>query len=243
MKKTTGCSQDVMQVCRNGHIITDRLTSCPEQGSSHCDRCGAPTIDHCLTCGQPLPGAVQVTGIVSLGGRRLPQHCAACGASFPWTQPARPAPVPDALAALETLLRRLPRVIRQLRVRHGDRPAFRVEDEHDLEDLLRCLLPLHFDTVRPESRTPSYAVDTRTDFFLADEGVVVTARRVRSAEQGPALLKQLQEDIGYYLGRPSCRGLVCLVYDPEGLLREPLLLEVAWSKPHERLGVRCVIAS
>jgi hypothetical protein len=243
MKPTAGWSQDVMQVCMNGHIITDMLMTCPEQGSSHCDRCGAPTLDHCLTCGQRLPGAVQVTGMVSLGGRRLPQHCAACGASFPWTQPSRLAAVPDTLPGLETLLRRLPRVVRQLRVRHGNRPPFRVDDEHDLEDLLRSLLPLHFDDIRTESRTPRYAADTRTDFILAQQGLVVTAKRARSAEQGRALLEQLHEDAGYYLSRPSCRGLVALIYDPEGLLREPQLLEAAWSKPQERLAVRCVIAS
>ena len=45
------------------------------------------------------------------------------------------------LALLEELLRRLPRVIRQLRTRQGDRPPLRVEDERDLEDLLRALLP------------------------------------------------------------------------------------------------------
>src|SRR5205814_8178601 len=69
-------------------------------------------------------------------------------------------------AALENLLRRLPRVIHELRWRHGERPPFRVSDIHDLEDLLRALLPLQFDDVRPLCRTPSYAAATRTDFLL-----------------------------------------------------------------------------
>jgi hypothetical protein len=43
--------QDVMQVCRNGHVITGLLRTCPERGLSHCDRCGAPTLDRCLTYG------------------------------------------------------------------------------------------------------------------------------------------------------------------------------------------------
>ena len=42
---------DVMQVCRNGHVITDMLRAHPESGLSHCDRCGAPTLDRCLTYG------------------------------------------------------------------------------------------------------------------------------------------------------------------------------------------------
>src|SRR5262249_49755374 len=135
------------------------------------------------------------------------------------------------------------RVIRQLRVRHGTRTPFRVEDEHDLSDLLRSLLPLHFDEIRPEGRTPSYDSCTRTDLLLPAEGIAVTPKRVRSHEQGRALLEQLQEDARYYAPRETCRILVGLVYDPEGLLREPHLLEAAWSKPFERLALRCVIAS
>ena len=37
-------SHDVMQVCRNGHVITDLLHTYPERGLSHCDRCGAPIL-------------------------------------------------------------------------------------------------------------------------------------------------------------------------------------------------------
>ena len=49
---------DVMQVCHNGHVITDLLHTYPERGLSHCDRCGAPTRDRCGTCGRLITGAV-----------------------------------------------------------------------------------------------------------------------------------------------------------------------------------------
>src|SRR6266545_3402472 len=41
---TTWPAQDVLQVCRNGHVITDRLRTCPEQALGHCDRCGAAAV-------------------------------------------------------------------------------------------------------------------------------------------------------------------------------------------------------
>ncbi len=214
-----GRVRDTMQVCRNGHVINDLLHSCPERSQRHCDRCGAGTLDHCATCGQELPGAVYVPGLVPVGVLQPPQFCAACGAPFPWA--ARPAEVAGPWAVLEPLLRRLPRVIRQLRYRQGDRPPLRVEDERDLEDLLRALLPLHFDEVRPESRTPSYVTATRTDLLLAVEAIAITVKRVVSCSDAQRLGNQLREDVAYYGRARNGWTLIGLVYDPEQLLPAP----------------------
>jgi hypothetical protein len=235
------CCQDVMQVCRNGHVITDLLHTYPERGAGHCEQCGAATLDRCPTCGHELPGAVHVPGLVPVGRSEAPPFCAHCGAPFPWTP--RPAPAVEPWPVLEKMLRRLPRTIRQLRVRQGDRPAFRVNDERDLEDLLRSLLPLYFDDVRPECRTASYALGTSTDFLLDAEGIAVTVKRARPAVGERELTEQLQEDADYYGATPRIKLLVCLVYDPEGVLHEPRQLEAMWSKPQDALDVRGVIAS
>jgi hypothetical protein len=235
-------SPDVMQVCRNGHVVTDLLHGCPERGSVHCDRCGAPTLDHCLTCGRRIPGAVYVPGLAPAGSQPPPNYCATCGAPFPWT--SRPGPAgPDCRARLEAMLRRLPRAIAQLRWRHGDRPVFSVNDEHDLEDLLRAVLALHFDDVRPECRTPRYALATRTDFLLARDQTSVTAKLARPDVRGPQLAEQFREDIAYYQARGNCAALVGFVYDPQGLLPDPTVLERAWSEGGDDLEVGCIIAS
>jgi hypothetical protein len=232
-------TQDVMQVCLSGHVITDRLRGRPEHALSRCDRCGAPTLHACPTCGRELPGARAVPGLEPIGKLRAPPHCPLCGAAFPWApRPARP---PEVLAALDRLLRRLPRAVRQLRVRHGGRPAFRVEDEYDLADLLRALLPLSFDDVRPEGRTPSYAAGTRTDFVLAAEQTVVTAKRVSTAADEPGLAAQVAEDAGYYERRGGVQRLVVLIHDPERHLPEPARFESACRRDDD-LMVRCVVA-
>jgi len=226
-----------MQVCRNGHVITDLLRSCPERSLAHCDRCGAATIDRCLTCGRELPGATVVPGLQPVGVRQPPSYCATCGAAFPWTKQRRP-PKTEALTILETMLRRLPRVIRQLRVRHGDRPPFRVVDEKDLEDLLRSLLPLYFDDIRPECRTPRYAADTRTDFLLAAERIAITVKLAQ-----PRILEQLPEDAAYYRRERKCRTLVVFVYDSEASLRELCVPPVTGVEEGEEPEVRCVVGS
>jgi hypothetical protein len=238
-------ARDVLLVCRNGHVITDLLTTHPEHGPTHCDRCGAPTLDRCPTCGQPIPGAVPVPGLTLAGRRRPPDCCAVCGASFPWaTRTAEPAPeAPASLDVLERLLRRLPRTVRQFRSRHGDRHAFRVEDVYDLEDLLRAVLPLQFDDVRTLSRTPSYSPLTRTDFLLQPEGVALTVKRLGRDLREPAIAAHLEEDAAYHGRHRTCETLVAFLYDPECLLREPARLETVWSRLGDGLTVRCVVAS
>lgn len=237
--------QDVMQVCQNGHVITDLLHTYPERAASHCDRCGAPTLDRCPTCGQEILGATRVPGLDPVGLREAPECCTSCGAKFPWA--ATPAPAADAtapLGILEHMLRRLPKVIRQLRVRQAtDRPPFRIIDERDLEDLLRCLLPLHFDDVRPESRTVSYSLASLTDFLLEPHHMIVTSKRTRSASVGEKeLAEQVREDAAHYELQMEGGTLVCFIHDPEMILRERPKLEAAWSKPVGNLQVRVVIA-
>src|ERR671939_1778842 len=101
MSAIAGWVQDVMQVCRNGHVITDLLHTFPERALSHCDRCGAVTLSRCLTCGREIPGAVYVPGAVPLGSRRPPQYCPTCGAAFPWAERRPAAHGPGPLPTLE----------------------------------------------------------------------------------------------------------------------------------------------
>src|SRR5262249_7109395 len=237
-----GCYQDVMQVCRNGHVITDLLHTYPERALSHCERCGAESLYACETCGTELAGAVFVPGLVPIGRLEAPQYCATCGAAFPWAHRRRRR-LRRPLVVLEPLLRRLPLAARQLRIRQGERPPFRVEEERDLEDLLRALLPLQFDGIRPESRTPSYSPVTRMDFLLDSGACALTAKLIVPGVSERDLATQLEEDVTYYERRPGCRTLVGFVYDPEALLRDPGLFETEWSKPQNELELRCVIAS
>jgi hypothetical protein len=231
---------DVMQVCLNGHVITDRLTTDPESGRTHCDRCGAATLDHCYTCGSRLPGVVPAPDLVPIGSLPAPRYCPTCGAAFPWVR--RPHAAPRAMTLLEPLLRRLPLLIRQLRWRQGNEPPFRVQDERDLEDIVRAVLPLHFDDVRLESRTPRYSPRTRTDFLLPRAKMAITVKYVRDDVREPQLRDQWQEDIAYYQGRRGCRVLVGFIYDPRGLLHEGRILQTMLAEGADDLELRPIIA-
>jgi len=223
-------TRDRMLVCRAGHLITDRLGTRPDLRLPRCDTCGADTLDRCDTCGTLLAGALPVHGLDPIGGRP-PAFCTTCGAGFPWT--VEPTPPDDTqLGRLEHLLRRLPRVARELRLSPGSR--LDVREERDLDDLVRALLPIHFDEVRPEARTPRYAAGTRTAFVLPEIEAVVVPHLAGLGASEASLNHRMTEDMDQY--RDHCRTLVLFVYDPERRL--PGRLEAVWSDDR----VRCVVA-
>jgi hypothetical protein len=133
-----------------------------------------------------------------------------------------------------------------LRCRHGERPPFRAADLWDLEDLLRALLPLCCDDVRPLSRTPSYAAATRTDFLLVSPAggrtVALTPKWVTAGLTETDLTAQWDEDVSYHEGQCDCGLLVGFVYDPEGRLPDAAALATAWSRPRGDVELRCVVA-
>jgi hypothetical protein len=158
---------------------------------------------------------------------------------LPWVRPRRVGPEP--LATLEQLLRRLPLVTRQLRWRQGPEPPFRVDDERDLEDLVRSILPLHFDEVRLESRTPGYSAVNRTDLLLAPGKIAITMKCAGPDKGEAQLLNQWQEDTAYHRQRGGCRTLFNYLHDPECLMREHQRLESLGSSRDDEFEVRCVV--
>ena len=235
--------QDVMQVCRNGHVITDLAHTYPERRPARLrplrggDPRPLPDVRHGTSRGGASCRACRRS---ASGGRRA----AAPPAGPPSRGRKRPRPPSaDPLAPLEDCSAACRWSIRQLRWRQGERPPFRVEDERDLEDLLRALLPLHFDDVRPESRTPRYAAGTRTDFLLAPERTAVTVKFVRPPTGVAQVAEQLKEDAAYYRGRPDC-GVLCRPgLRPGREVAEPQGMEAAWSVREDDWELRCVVST
>jgi hypothetical protein len=226
-------ARDVMQVCYNGHVITERMHSRPEDRHNHCPQCGAGTLHQCLTCGADLPGAITVPGVVPVGQARAPEHCIRCGASFPWASKLTP-PSGSGLP-LEQFLRRLPRAIRALRTN----PMRQAED---LEHLLRALLPLFHDDVRTQSWTPPFWPRTRQLYVLLPENITLSAQIIGSEVDLNELEKQLRRDALYHKEYPCSQGVLYL-YDPMSKIPNPQGYESLWSQTWEDVTVRCIISS
>lgn len=112
----------------------------------------------------------------------------------------------DAVAELENVFNKFHKIARQLRTRHDNRPTLEVNDEYDVQDLLHSLLLLHFDDVRPEERTPSYAGGAaRADFLLKDHQIVIEVKKTRPSMTAKDLGEELIIDREKYKEHPDCK--------------------------------------
>ena len=149
----------------------------------------------------------------------------------------------DQLSLLERLCLRFHAAARTLQDRHDGRTTLEVNDEYDVQDLLHAFLRLHFDDIRPEEWTPSYAGrSSRVDFLLKAERIVVEVKKTRASMKAGELGEQLIIDRARYEQHPDCDTLVCFVYDPEGRIGNPAGIERDLENHTGGIKVRVIIA-
>jgi hypothetical protein len=114
----------------------------------------------------------------------------------------------------------------QLKNRHSNRQTIEIKDEYDVQDLLHCILKLHFKDVREEEYTPSYGgSSSRMDFLLKNENIVIEVKKTRERLSDKEIGEQLILDVAHYKNHPNCNILKCFVYDPENRVKNPRGLE------------------
>lgn len=148
----------------------------------------------------------------------------------------------DKTLFLEEILNNFHRVVRQLRNRHKDRTTLEIKDEYDVQDLLHSLLLIHFEDVRPEEYTPSYAGATsRMDFLIKDINTVIETKMTRETLKDKQLGEELIIDIEKYAKHPDCDKLYCFVYDPKEYINNPKGLEKDLSDNSDAIDVKTII--
>ena len=139
-----------------------------------------------------------------------------------------------ALRQIKLICRRFHKVAKALKNRHSDREAILIQDEYDVQYLFAALLRLYFDDVRTEEFTPSYAGrNSRTDFLLPNEGIVIEIKKTRANLKDDGIGEQLIVDLERYRSHPKCKFIVCFVYDPTEILANPRGIEADLNKTHE----------
>lgn len=131
---------------------------------------------------------------------------------------------------LDTILVALPKVADELKKRRCDknkpRPSISINDEYDLQDLLRSLLAIDFHDVRPEEWCPSYAGSSkRMDFLLKKEKIVIETKKTRDNHNAKSIGEELVIDIAHYKQHKDCEQLVCYVWDKEKKIPNPVGLK------------------
>jgi len=157
------------------------------------------------------------------------------------------APIDVNVGDLDEVLRLCKRFqifAQQLKVRERGRTPLEIEDEYDIQYLFLALLRLHFDDVRKEEWTPSYAgSSSRMDFLLKRQKFVLEIKKTRdSLASDKQVGDQLIIDIERYAQHPDCQTLICFVYDPTSLLDNPKGLEQDLSGKREQINVMVIIS-
>ncbi len=156
--------------------------------------------------------------------------------------PSGTPPAQNPLELVRGICDRFHLIVRQIRSRHDSRDTLDVQDEYDVQDLFHALLHLHFDDIRPEEWTPSYAGSSaRMDFLLKNEQIVVEIKKTRSGLGAKEVGNQLIEDIARYQSHPDCALLLCFVYDPDGRVANPRGIENDLGQDTDALHVQVMI--
>ncbi len=149
----------------------------------------------------------------------------------------------DSLRIIKNICSRFHLMARQLRARHQNRETLDITDEYDVQDLFHALLHLHFDDIRPEEWTPSYAGgSSRMDFLLKKEQIVIELKKTRKGLSTQEVGKQLIIDKDQYKNHPECECLVCFVYDPDGYIKNPLGFESDLTEETDKLKTVVIVA-
>lgn len=137
-------------------------------------------------------------------------------------EPGRAAAQPPALETLKAVLSRFHLFVTELS-RSGQLPkAFAPTEDNGMQVLTYAILRLHFDDVRREEYVPSYAgANSRCDFLLKQERLVLELKRTRPNRSTSQLGQELLVDRQRYASHPDCDHLLCFIYDPEFLIENP----------------------
>lgn len=144
---------------------------------------------------------------------------------------------------IEKILINFHRCYRQLLIRHGQRSTINIVDEYDVQDLLHALFKSYFDDVRAEVSTAQYAgSNSRIDFILNEHDIAIEVKKTRQSLKDKEIGEELLIDIArYQQSYPKIKILICFVYDPEGLIINPIGLESDLNNTPSNIKIKTII--
>lgn len=136
------------------------------------------------------------------------------------------SPERGAVSHVERIFDRFGVVARQLSERQRDRAPLCINDEYDVQYILQSLLRIYFDDVRAESHTEQHSsVNPRVDFLLETHGIGIEVKLASESMSKKRILTDFAKDKEQYRNSSKIETLLCFVYDPEHIIKNPPELE------------------
>ncbi len=118
------------------------------------------------------------------------------------------------LHLIKNILKGFHKCAQELRFRHQGRETIIINDEYDVQDLLRSILKVHFSDVRAEDYSPSSAGwNSRIDLVLTEENIIIETKITSERLKDKEAWEQIAIDIVRYQWHPSFNTLVVFIYD------------------------------
>lgn len=147
------------------------------------------------------------------------------------------------LLQIENIFLKFHEVVKQLQKSVHDSTVLEIKNEYGVQNLVHALLKLHFNDIRPEEWTPSYAGSSaRIDFVLPDEKTVIEIKKTREGLTSKKIGEELIIDIAKYQTHPDCQLLYCFIYDPDELITNPAGLIKDLESNSVKISVKVFIA-
>ena len=106
-----------------------------------------------------------------------------------------------------------------LDTREGGRPAYKVEKEQDVRDLLYSIVKCVFPDAKLEEFTLKHAGGTkRIDIVIPLLSIVIEIKFVRDAQHAKRVADELKIDFESYHVHPHCKSLIAYVWDGQNLV-------------------------
>jgi hypothetical protein len=202
----------------------------PDRAAVDVDAAEREIVSRILTAAVPINDTSEAAALLVLLKRAVDREALSVSAGT------------DPVGKVVALCRRFQLFVDRLQARQRKREPYIVADEYDVQDMLHAILKLHFEDVRPEEWTPSYASSSsRVDFLLPRERTIVEAKMTRSGLGQKQVANELIIDITRYSKAALVDNLVCLIYDPDRRCGNPSALENDLAQIQGRLRVAAVV--
>lgn len=108
----------------------------------------------------------------------------------------------------------------ELRHRHSNRETITLNDEYDVQDLLRSILKISYSDVRAEDYSPSSAWwNSRIDLVLPQEDIIIETKMTSEKLTDKLIWEQIAIDIVRYQNHPNFKTLIVFIYDKWDFIR------------------------